>query len=69
MFENPRCGNVFRVKGFVRQDGGWLEVNATRSDTAMQPVDNGQDIIIVIGENLNEENIRAAVHGKEGETA
>ena len=69
LMHSENCGKVFRVKGFVRQDGGWLEVNATRSDTAMQPVDNGQDIIIVIGENLNEENIRAAVHGKEGETA
>ena len=43
---------MFRVKGFVRDGGGWLELNATRRATGIKPAERGQEIIIVIGEAL-----------------
>lgn len=51
------CGNVYRVKGFAKSKR-WYELNATKSHTEINPIENGQDIIIVIGENLNEERIK-----------
>ncbi|MCD8015771.1 MAG: GTPase (G3E family) [Lachnospiraceae bacterium] len=90
------CGNVFRVKGFMRKaeepdgqeadqyfsdlckndaNGGktekdkdtslllngsaWFQLNATRDDITLQPIPVGQEVLIVIGEHLNEEAIRA----------
>ncbi len=58
VFENPRCGNVFRVKGFLRDGDGWLELNATRQSTELKPIAHGQEILIVIGEGLKEAEIR-----------
>lgn len=58
MSDRAAYGEVFRVKGFLREDGRWLEINATRQATAVQELDRGQEIIIVIGEQLNEENIK-----------
>ena len=54
----PSCGDVFRVKGFLRkEDGQWLELNATRHEICIQPAKLGQEIMIVIGEKLNKEVI------------
>jgi G3E family GTPase len=58
-FADARCGRVFRVKGFVREGDAWLELNATRQSTEIRPIAAGQDIVIVIGEQLNEEAVKA----------
>ncbi|MCR5103472.1 MAG: hypothetical protein K6B68_03325, partial [Eubacterium sp.] len=67
IFEDEETGNVIRLKGFIRDDNGydpddnqeikWLEVNATASDIQISPTSAGQELFIVIGENLNEEKI------------
>ncbi|MCR5716232.1 MAG: GTPase (G3E family), partial [Lachnospiraceae bacterium] len=52
---DPRFGQVHRVKGFAKlPDGSYLELNATKDTLNMHPIANGQNIMIVIGENLNE---------------
>lgn len=52
------CGKVFRIKGFQKlPDGHWISINATHQKTDIQPVPNGQEVLIVIGENLNQEAI------------
>lgn len=58
-FASEACGKIFRVKGFVRSGDGWLEFNATRKSTAVTPIAAGQDIVIVIGEQLNEAAVAA----------
>lgn len=58
-FDSAECGRIFRVKGFVRHDGGWLEFNATGKQTNIHPIEYGQDIVIVIGEGLNEASIKS----------
>ena len=58
-FAGEACGKIFRVKGFVRDGDGWLEFNATRQSTAVTPIAAGQDIVIVIGEQLNEAAVAA----------
>ncbi len=57
LFTDTACGSVFRVKGFF-QDNGWQELNATARDMLIQPIPQGQDVLIVIGENLNEAAIK-----------
>lgn len=58
LFENPSFGGVFRVKGFFAENGSWFELNATQKSLSISPIKLGQDIIIVIGEELNESAIK-----------
>lgn len=59
MMKDENCGNIFRVKGFVPvADGTYAEINATHQNMSIQPIEKGQEIIIVIGENLNDKVIR-----------
>lgn len=58
VFGDKSCGEVFRIKGFVKaNDGSWLELNATINEINISPIKNGQEVIIVIGEDLNEQEI------------
>ena len=54
---DPACGNVFRIKGFIRKGSGWLQLNATHSVVELRPIGTGQEVLIVIGENLKAEVI------------
>ncbi len=55
MFQDPDCGQVFRIKGFFqREDGSWMECNATRDGIGVNPIEKGQDVLIIIGEDLKE---------------
>ena len=82
ILEDPECGDVFRIKGFVKLPGQgndgctedakmcasdndasaagnqWLELNATRKEFSLKPISVGQEVVIVIGEDMNEERIR-----------
>lgn len=58
LMKDTECGNVFRIKGFMRaQDDTWVELNATQKDITIQPIEKGQEVFIVIGEDLVEEKI------------
>ena len=51
-------GKVFRVKGFMKNESGdWMELNATTQKMTVNPIKEGQEILIVIGEDLKEEKI------------
>lgn len=56
---DPSCGHVHRIKGFLETTDGWFELNATAAQRQLNPIANGQQIIIVIGEGLNKEKIEA----------
>lgn len=60
LMQDTACGNIFRIKGFMKADSGqWIELNATHKNIDIQPIANGQEIIIVIGEKLAAEAINA----------
>ena len=62
LWKDTEAGNVIRVKGFLAGDPGkntWIEVNSTRKGTRVDRIREGQEILIVIGENLKEEVIDA----------
>ena len=55
ILNDPACGKVFRIKGFQKlSDGSWISLNVTHQKTEIQPIANGQAILIVIGEGLNQ---------------
>ena len=58
IFADPACGGVLRVKGFLQDGKNWLELNATQHGISLKPIGAGQDVLIIIGEKLNEEKIR-----------
>ena len=58
LFTDDACGRVLRVKGFVQDAAGWVELNATADGLTAAPIPAGQEVLIVIGEGLD----RFAVH-------
>jgi len=50
-------GDVFRVKGFVIDEGGSYQVNATRNGITVEPISIGQGTVIVIGTSLDKKAI------------
>ena len=75
ILSDPECGHVFRMKGFMRVDDGdgisgksvqtekngkkWIELNATKNEITIRPLHVGQEVLIVIGEDLQEEKIKS----------
>ena len=58
ILKDPACGKVFRIKGFQHlPDGSWISINVTHQKTEILSIPNGQSILIVIGEGLNQEAI------------
>lgn len=53
------CGNIFRVKGFVLEGLQWYEINIVGHCVHIKEIENGQDIIIIIGERLSKEKIKS----------
>lgn len=59
LMADPDCGNIVRVKGFMMaEDGKWIELNATHQTLTIEPIEKGQEVLIVIGEGLVEDKIR-----------
>ena len=75
ILSDPECGRVFRMKGFMRVDDDdgisgksvqtekngkkWIELNATKNEITIRPLHVGQEVLIVIGEDLQEEKIKS----------
>ena len=63
LFADASCGRIMRIKGFTSDENGWLELNASRDAMTLKPIAKAQEVIIVIGEQLNRAAIEA--HWKE----
>lgn len=59
LLKDKACGNIFRIKGFMSENDKWLELNATQKGIELKPIKQGQEIIIVIGEDLIEDKINS----------
>ena len=62
LFEDKTVGNVIRVKGFVKTSDNpdhenWYEINANNEGIKTDEINKGQDVLIIIGENLNKDKI------------
>lgn len=59
IMRDTSCGNIFRIKGFMKlQDESWIELNATHKNISIKSSANGQEVLIIIGEKLDENIIR-----------
>lgn len=59
LFTEEKYGRIYRVKGFGQDEKGqWYQINATAREFEMIAAKHGQEVLIVIGENLNEASIR-----------
>lgn len=57
-FSDPACGNVMRIKGFVRTgDGARVQVNATPGELLVEPTVFAQEVLIITGEGLQRDRI------------
>ncbi len=66
LFAGKEYGEVFRIKGFVKNgEGQWMELNATHDSSTLQSIAVGQDVLIVIGEHLQENKIRELLKEEE----
>lgn len=60
LLHDPACGNIFRIKGsMLAGEDQWIQINATQNNITIKPIKKGQEVLIVIGEALEEEAINA----------
>ena len=59
----PRAVHVLRAKGFVQDENGWVELNATADGLTANAIPKGQEVLIVIGEGLEKERIEVRLKG------
>lgn len=58
VMDDKKCGNIFRVKGFMKiSDNSWIQLNATHNKIRIEPIDKGQEVIIIIGEELDKQRL------------
>ena len=58
IFADEKCGDVHRIKGFVKASNGALyEINTTRNEKMTREVNATEAVLIVIGENLDKVQI------------
>lgn len=55
--------HVLRAKGFVQDENGWVELNATADGLTANAIPKGQKVLIVIGEGLEKERIEERLKG------
>ena len=59
LFQADNLGTIFRIKGYLPlPEGDWLQVNATPANLLCKRVPMGQEILIVIGQDLQESLLR-----------
>ncbi|WP_028243978.1 GTP-binding protein [Pseudobutyrivibrio ruminis] len=58
LMSDDSFGNIHRAKGFFLDDETWYQFNATKEDFELNTMPVGQEVFIVIGENLNQDKIK-----------
>ena len=61
LFADPACGHILRIKGFLQTVDGWCELNATRDTMHVEAIPDGQEVLIIIGEELDRSAIEAHI--------
>ncbi len=56
LFSN-KYGKVIRIKGFVKDNNKWHSINIFEYNDEIKEVSIGQDVLIIIGENINKKLI------------
>lgn len=51
-------GKIFRIKGFIKEEETWLQINASKDSMKVEPIGAGQKVLIMIGEHLDQEKLQ-----------
>lgn len=58
VLQDRKCGNIARVKGFIKSENNmWIQFNASKECYTEEESTFGQEVFIVIGQDLHRENI------------
>ena len=52
LLTDAACGHVCRIKGYIREQDTWIACNADSYAVTLEPAEQGQNILLVIGESL-----------------
>lgn len=63
LLHDAKYGHILRIKGFIPDGDGWVELNAARDTMTVQKIAQGQEVLIVIGEGLEKEAIERVIKG------
>ena len=54
IFDDPAGSGVFRIKGYMHTtEGRWIQINATKEVVEISSCDPAENVLIVIGENMD----------------
>jgi hypothetical protein len=61
LFNNKEYGDIIRIKGFFKKSDNWYLMNMTKDSKDIDFISSGQDVIIIIGKDMNEEKIEELI--------
>jgi G3E family GTPase len=61
LFNNKEYGDIIRIKGFFKKSDYWYLMNMTKDSKDIDFISSGQDVIIIIGKDMNEEKIEELI--------
>ncbi len=53
---------IIRIKGFIKEDKDYYFINMTKNNIELDSIEKGQNVLIVIGEELNENEIKKVLN-------
>lgn len=61
IYNDNSYGNIVRLKGFIHDNDKWYRINITKNEKDISLIENGQDVFIIIGEEINMDKINALI--------
>ncbi|SEA98892.1 GTPase, G3E family [Pseudobutyrivibrio sp. ACV-2] len=59
LMSDESYGKIFRAKGFFKEDEKWYQFNVTKADFELSEMEIGQEVFIVIGEEIDADKVKA----------
>lgn len=57
LFNDVKYGLIMRIKGFIYEKNKWYKINITKNEKEIGLINDGQNVLIIIGEKLDKDLI------------
>lgn len=57
LFNDVKYGLIMRIKGFIYENNKWYKINITKNEKEIGLINDGQNVLIIIGEKLDKDLI------------